>query len=133
MIKKNKHLFIFISILIISNLITYNYIFDVLTNHNIKSISECFLNNNLDEFVEVKVSNEEKYFSCQIVNNSNCFSINRIEIEIEFYKNLKKDTLKLTPTDIIEPEHTNTVYVHDFELDSLNLIGFNIKKINLVN
>ena len=86
MIKKNKPLFIFISILIISNLITYNYIFDVLTNHNIKSISECFLNNNLDEFVEVKVSNEKKYFSCQIVNNSNCFSINRIEIEIEFYK-----------------------------------------------
>ena len=128
--KSTIYILIIVSLLYFTNLITYNYTIDSLKEQFSLKLNECFTENNSLDSLEVNLISKKEGFVAEIHNKLNCFTLESINLEIEFSNEGIIDTLNLKIRDKIKPFHTGSMYVDEIKNETLRLINYSILEIS---
>lgn len=130
--KKAKLLTLMCGILVASNLLTYTVVRLSFNRYQADQITNCFHSSRSDsDIVEINSSVKEKGFGCEIINHSACYRLDELIVEIAFSHKSVIDTLKLTTTKSIDPLHSGYILIEEIEVDSVIILNYSIKKVNL--
>jgi hypothetical protein len=125
--KKNFLIVIFsISLVYLTNLVTYNYTIQATKSDLVDFIKNCDPKENLNSHVKVSLMTRQVGFRVLVSNNSKCFSVNELQLNIKSYNKGVQDTITLNITEKIDPKFNIDINVNEIENDSLFLINYKI-------
>ena len=125
--KKNFLIVIFsISLIYLTNLVTYNYAIQAIKSDLVDFIKNCDSKENLNSHVKVSLIAGQVGFRVLVSNNSKCFSVNELQLNIKSYNKGVQDTITLNITEKIDPKFNIDINVKEIENDSLFLINYKI-------
>ena len=130
---KKKFLIVIFSIFLIylTNLITYNYTMQTTKSDLVDFIKNCDLKENLNSHLKVSLITRQEGFRVLVSNNSKCFSVNELQLNIKSYNKGVQDTITLNIKEKIDPKFDIDINVNEIENDSLILINFKINNSEL--
>ena len=114
---KKKFLIVIFSIFLIyvTNLITYNYTIQTTKSDLVDFIKNCDLKENLNSHVKVSLITIQEGFRVLVSNNSKCFSVNELQLNIKSYNKGVQDTITLNIKEKIDPKFDIDINVNEIE------------------
>jgi len=130
-VRKYLYIIIIISVIFITNTITYNSSKSKIIYEISESFSDCYINSNIYNDVIIESTSNNLGYFVKISNNSKCFNIEDISLNFVSFNTIKNDSINLNINETIKSNYDANIKLNDLKIDSIISLSFKINKISI--
>jgi len=131
--RKYLYIIIIISVIFITNTITYNSSKSKIIYEISESFSDCYINSNIYDDVSIESNSNNLGYFVKISNNSKCFNIEDISLNFVSFDAIKNDSINLNINETIKSNYDANIKLNDLKIDSIISSSFIINKISIIS